>query len=448
MRSYRVDEIREYLEQGNAAGKPGEYRQRGLRCPAAVGRGMGGFSKTALLIPESIHIVVSPPACGRHGDFDILAAGLKGRFYRVRLSEKDIVSGRGPDTLYHQLDQFLEEAECPPRVITICTTCVDGISHTDYSYVGRKIEEKYGIRFGVIPMFPFLADSPKNHQDMLMEGVYGLMRPVPGEKKDRAVNLIGRVTEADRNTDFPKLLEKAGYEVRELHWCHTLEEYDRMGNACLNVVLSPKCMGAARMMERKYKIPYIEFFETFSPDQILKNYRKLEQALGLSLDVEQEYTNSKARAEELRKALQGHSVAVGESVDYNPVKFACEWCEEELPLSYCLVDKISPEDREFYRKLGELKPDLRVYLATDSQMMTFMDHPAHVDYTVGIESILFLKDSLVRKLRMREEPCDFRSFSHSVDELLQGIDRAGIAGQKEKTVFSRNWSIYTEEEHE
>ena len=200
MRSYRVDEIREYLEQGNAAGKPGEYRQRGLRCPAAVGRGMGGFSKTALLIPESIHIVVSPPACGRHGDFDILAAGLKGRFYRVRLSEKDIVSGRGPDTLYHQLDQFLEEAECPPRVITICTTCVDGISHTDYSYVGRKIEEKYGIRFGVIPMFPFLADSPKNHQDMLMEGVYGLMRPVPGEKKDRAVNLIGRVTEADRNT--------------------------------------------------------------------------------------------------------------------------------------------------------------------------------------------------------------------------------------------------------
>ena len=448
MKSYSISEVREYLEQDNPAEKSRAYRPRGLRCPAAVGRGMGGFSKTALLIPESIHVIVSPPACGRHGDFDILASGVKGRFYRIRLSEKDIVSGRGPDVLYQQLKQFLEEAECPPKVITICTTCVDGILHTDYSYVGRKLEEKYNVRFGIIPMFPFLADSLKNHQSMLMESIYGLMRPVPGKGKDKAVNLIGKITEAAPNTEFPELLQKSGYEVRELRWCHTLEQYDRMGNSCLNIVLSPKCIAAAKMMERKYRIPYIEFFETFSLDQIRKNYHDLEEALGISLDIGKEYEKSKARAEDLKDALQGYTVAVGESVDYNPIKFACEWCGEGLPLTYCLVDQISPEDKAYYMRLGKLKPDLRIYLATDSEMMGFLDSPEYADYVIGIESIMFLKDSTVRKLRITEEPYDFGNFDHAVDELLAGIGQEGVIRKNAQTVFSRDWSIYTEDEDE
>ena len=46
--------------------------------------------------------------------------------------------------------------------------------------------------------------------------VYGLIETDIEKPKKKLVNLLGKIDPADKETDFYKVLEEAGYEVREI----------------------------------------------------------------------------------------------------------------------------------------------------------------------------------------------------------------------------------------
>lgn len=68
---FRPDEICSYLTKSRPdKDAKAKFTREGFRCLGAGERGMGGLSRTAKYIPESIHILLSPVSCMRHCDFD------------------------------------------------------------------------------------------------------------------------------------------------------------------------------------------------------------------------------------------------------------------------------------------------------------------------------------------------------------------------------------------
>lgn len=444
MKKFNLDEICNYLENDQMTKKDQEaFAPQGLKCPLSGGRGMGGFAIRMLLIPESIQVMVSPPACGRHSDLDLMGAGIKDRFYRIRLSEKDIVSGTAAKMVVETVLQLVETLNPKPKAISLCSTCIDALLHTDYSVLGKKLEELYGIRLQLAPMLPFLADGRKTHFELLIESVYGAVKV--SERKRNVVNLIGKTDAASPDTDFYKVLQKAGYEVQEIHACKTLDDYDKLGEACLNVVLNKHTIPAAKMMEKKHGIPYIEFLECLNPETIRQNYERLGNALGCKLDYEEYYLQACEKVDLMRECLQDKTFASGAGIDYNPVKFACEWCQMGFPLKYFLVSQIKKEDMEYYRWMKENSPETYVYLVSDTSMVQFINTPDKVEYAAGIQYGLLQKMDQVSMLKMSEEPYDFMTLIQVMEQIEASLSTSEVkAGSAEPDIFARNWSTYKE----
>ena len=74
-----------------------------------------------------------------------------------------------------------------PKVITITVTCVDSLIHSDYTALKKWLKKQYGIRFGVVQMFPILADNAIKHTDMFVEMVYSLIEVNVNKPKKKLI---------------------------------------------------------------------------------------------------------------------------------------------------------------------------------------------------------------------------------------------------------------------
>lgn len=424
------------------------FTREGFRCLGAGERGMGGLSKTAKYIPESIHILLSPVSCMRHCDFDLMLNGYSEGYYSLCLTEQEIVGGLVVKVLRKKIEELLEQLNPRPKVITITTTCVDSLIRSDYTALKKWLKEEYNIRFGVVTMYPILAENKVKHTDLFVEMVYSLIETDVSKEKKKLINLLGRIENIDTNTDFYTVLEKAGYEVRDLRQCKTLEEYDEMGEACLNVVLSEFNLYTAKMMEKKYKIPYIFWNECMNPETIKRNYKELEQILNCKLDIKELYLQAKEKAEEVRKVSEGKTFAVGQRLDYWPPKAACDLVKMGLQVKYVFVDAIRKADMEYYEWLQEFSPKTRIYLAPDINMRKFIKNPEPVDVMIGTSASLLKHVEGLTDLKLSEEPYDFVTYIKVMEQMksqltpVDKVEEASVVASTEENIFARQWKRY------
>lgn len=407
-------------------------------------RPFGGFAYVPLRIPESIDVFVSPMGCARHCEADIVMSGVSDRFYRMPLKESELVTGDAERVLCQELDQLLAQMEpqSRPRVITVTITCIDALLATDYSRTERMLREKYGIRMAISKMFPLVRQNRKHNGDMLMEALYSVIR-CPKERRGRkAVNILGSSEKLSRDTDFFAILEKAGYQVRQIHECGTLEEYDELGEACLNVVINPHSVYAAKLLQRQLGIPYVEFLECFYLEEIRDNYKKLEEALGIKLDYEGYYQTAHSKLGAVLEKAKDKTWAVGGKVDYNPTKFMYDFTRTGFSVKYILAKRFQKTELKYYQWYRDNRPDLRIYPSFDMEMMYFFNQPEPADLMIGAEDYLFFMAPDMRPVDIGEEPFDFVTFIRALERIeacLAPKEAAAMQWGAEPSVFDRKW---------
>ena len=447
MKVYTLQEICEYLSSGKKDKKVQERFQReGFRCMGAGERGMGGLSRTAKFIPESIHIIVSPLACQRHCDFDLKMNGYTEGIYSLFLTEQEIVGGKVVNVLEKEIRRLLQILSPQPKVITITVTCIDGLIRSDYAGLEQMLMREYGIRFGVVEMFAIIADNKIKHTDKFPHMVYGRIQADPEKPKKKLINLIGKIDIPDVHTDFYTILAEAGYEVREIRQCRTLEEFDEMGEACLNIVLSEFNLYAAKMMEKKYNIPYFFWNQHMDFETIRSNYEELEKILGCKLNIDTYYQQAKEKAEMVKSLAAGKTFAMGQRIDYIPVKAACDLTAIGLNIKCVFVEKIDKADLKYYEWLKEYSPHTKIYLAPDISMRTYMQDPEQIDIAIG--GILALKNvQNLQTIVLPEEPYDFVTYCQVMDKMVEQLESKAVVAEsndtsKEVNIFTREWKVY------
>ncbi len=410
-----------------------------------LGRPFGGFAYVPLEIPESINIFLSPMGCARHCEADLALYGLEDRFYRMTLNESELINGDAEKVFCDEVDSMIGamKPEDRPKAVTATITCIDGLLCTDYSRTQQMLEEKYQIRFAIVRMFPLLRDNRRNNGDMLMEALYSLIRCPKERRKRRAVNLIGGSDPLKRDTDFFRLMEKAGYQVRQIRECRTIEEYDTLGEACLNVVINKHSVSAAEQMKKRLGIPYIKFFECFYLEEIHDNYKRLEEALGISLDLEPYYEKTKKKLGEVLYKAKDKTWAVGGKVDYDPSKFIYDFTRTGFQVKYIFANRFKKEEKKYYEWYRDHRPDLIVYPAFDMEMMNFYIKPEPADLLIGADGFLFFMEPGMKPVDIGEEPYDFETFYQAlcrIESYLEPSEEQQGFAAGEASVFERKWA--------
>lgn len=332
--------------------------------PGALGFGV---KRAALVIPQSVMLLVAPDCCGRNSTILSENEGYASRMFYLRMSESDLITGghlrlipqaikeickasnlaedsgqergysgedaKGQDNdktvSHHRMERGDRGQDCRIRVVVVCVTCADALLGTDVERVCRAAEEALSTLgddrcVRVVPsyMYALTREGKRPPMTAIRDTIYSLLERLP--VNSRAVNLLGFFSPLSPQSELFALLESMGIRtVRQVSLCRTLDEYMLMGEANFNIVLNGEAVYAAERLKERLGLPYIELVRLYDTERIAKQYRLFAAAVGAQAD-EKLLAECKARAEkkveELRELRGIHSEQV--TVDSCPTQVA------------------------------------------------------------------------------------------------------------------------------
>lgn len=178
--------------------------------------------------------------------------------YISGLSEMEAILGDDEKLIN---DTVLAAEDLKPKFIAVAGTPIPTMTGFDFGAVAALIEERTGIPafgFATTGMNPYVTGA-----SMALEAIARRFVDNSVTKtRDLSANILGltpldfTVNGSDRS--IGRFLEDAGYRVIS-RWAmgSTLEELTQAGRAHVNLVVSSTGLGAARMLQEQFGIPYV-----------------------------------------------------------------------------------------------------------------------------------------------------------------------------------------------
>ena len=386
-------------------------------------KGCGSIVDISLMLPESVIIFVAPPACARH--ITVYPWQRTGRVFFLEEEEKDIVTGAHLEVIEEAVRDVLDTVRPQPRLIMIGAYCIDRLMSSDIESLTRKLTKKYHTRIETIWMDPVIG---KTHpQQKLWYKVFSMLEESKDQDRLNMVNMIGRLRPVYADSEFYTLLHQAGIDtIRHIAQSKTLEEFQEMGRARLNIVGSSLGIQSAKRMEYKNGIPYIEAYPTFHPDVVHEMYQKLSQILGVRLDDDELYHKTKKRMEGLARKLEGKTIAVGESYAglMNSFQAAVELRKQGMHVKYVLCDGFLHSKEAEIEWLEEHAPDVQVVIMSHPSMVQVVDQPLDVDIAIGTHEDWFYRrpETLWITMERIQHDSDYASIHRFIDMVESGLE--------------------------
>jgi len=372
-----------------------------------------GVKRAALLMPESVMLLVSPGCCGRISAAAGNRDGYADKMYYLTMSETDLVTGRHLSKIAEACCEIAKTAKPAPKVIMVCITCVDALLGTDMDRVCRKAEEAAGIPVLPAYMYAITREGKNPPMVMIRETLYSLLKK--SAQDPESVNLLGNFAPLQDMNEFPVLLKQAGFShIRELSACRTQEEYQELAKAGLNIVLNPESRSAAEMMRNKLGIGYCELTRLYSLPKIRKQYALFGAALGVKLNDEAFYEE----AEQAVSRLKAHgtlSFAIGQMVNANPFELALALTGYGMKVPMIFAG-YTAEDFPFLRELSAVSPETRIYSSLDPSMIGFDRTAGDIDVTIGKDAGYYLPLSRNADFNSVRQPFGYRGLTDLMNE--------------------------------
>lgn len=384
------------------------------------GPGAAGFGvkRTAMLLPESVMLLVAPSCCGRHGTVTGSKDGFDDRMFYLKITERDLVTGK-------YLSRIPEAAELVarrnPKVIFLSMTCVDAILGTDLARIAAEVEERTGIRTVGSFMDPIAREGRRAPMVSVQAAIYGALEQA--DRDEKAVNIVGNFVPVNERSEIYGILKDKGYDtIRQISSCSTYEEYMKMAEADLNVVINPQAVAAAEMMKKELGIPYVHMKNAYGPDRIEEELLKL----GVSLYEEKEHLKKSLLA--FKEAHGSLSVGIGEAVNGSNMELALTFLEAGLDVRYVFKNILTDYDIEMMEKISNINPDVRIYSGVHPSMNGGGKYPAndrpdilHADITIGLDAGYLDQKSIAVCWSMENQDFGYSGMEALLDEMEEKI---------------------------
>ena len=396
-----------------------------------------GVKRAALLMPESVLLLVSPPCCGRNTTI-LSGPEYRDRMFYLNLDEKDLVTGRYLKTIPEAVRRILNESEKKPRVVLICMTCVDALLGTDLPRLCRKAEEEVpGVKVLPAYMYALTREGTKPPMALIRKTLYSLL--TRGKVDPHAVNLMGYFSHIADDSELYPMFRKAGLtRIFELARMKTLEEYEEMGRVNFNLVLDQESRFAADDLLSRLGIPYVEISRQYGISRIARQYELLGTAIGVSFDDVPYREKAQHSLDLFREKHPALSIAVGMMLNANPFELSLMLLEAGYSVP-CIFSAAQETDLPYIRAISAISPGTRIIMNTDASMPAFVPDFPGIDITLGKDASYYFPEAAHAAFCDEVQPFGYQG----LEALLAEMDTAILENEAGN---SRPVSLFQEPE--
>lgn len=419
-----------------------------------------GIVRTALLVPESVLLFVSPHSCGRHASVSSILTGTRARVYYLDVTENDIVFGGHVERIGQAVEHILATRVPRPPAFFICATCIDDLLGTDYDALIRDLSVQHGLPFALCRMNPISLNSSVPPSLGIQRSIHSFLLREPGEhlrepehgrarkgyaredhafggrarkngtpegrtsksrRQNDSLNLIGHVTPIQPDSEFFTLMARAGFErVRQLSACTTFAEYLKMRDSGYNLLIKPLGRIACEDMEKGLGIPWHTQLLHYHPEAIRRSYEDLRVFLEKPIPYLPCYEQCRAELRDRGHRLKGLTVGVGANVNGSPFEIALTLAQGGLRIAFIVCAAIANGEWEYLEQLKALCGDIPVYTNFHPSMAMIDRIPQKADVAIGFDAAHICPSS---KLFVLDNDVQFYGFA-AATALFAGVEDA------------------------
>lgn len=288
-------------------------------CYCSAAFGSWGIVRLGTLVPESHMLFVCPYACGRHNSIGAIRHGYRDRISYLFVDSQDISLGTIEEDLFQAVDRILRELEHCPKVFLIYFSCVLYMIGFDWDAALDELSMRYpDVTFRPCMMNPIAADK-KPPVPAMLKTLCSLWDNSGSKTKN--VNLLGCYSPLNTMSELPQILQDCGMGgLRHFLDSECFSEYLSMGQSCLNLVVRPEGLLAAKAWSDT--IPYLLLPVSYDLETVDAQYEALFHQLGIHADILAYRKKAEAAVAAARRIIGERPIAVDSSAVCTPFALA------------------------------------------------------------------------------------------------------------------------------
>lgn len=265
-------------------------------------RGTWNIVHTGMQIPETHQIFICASGCLRGVVLTAAEMGLMGRFSSIELHENDLTGRDNEMLIIEGVADILARLPQKPRAVLLYPACVHHFLGCNLRYVYKELRRRFpDIAFAECFMDPIRQTRHLTPEERLRRALGRLLpEHLP---KERQVSIFGSNRKTSPASDFIQLLQKNGWQVRDMANCASYDEFLQLGSSRLNLCINPFSLPAVHDMKKRLQQDFLYLPQVWSMQEITALLAELAQKIGAG---PQDFTALQARADE---ALKKHRLS-------------------------------------------------------------------------------------------------------------------------------------------
>ncbi|MBO5560632.1 MAG: hypothetical protein J6A07_03145 [Firmicutes bacterium] len=362
----------------------GDFFKSGLEYNAPV-RGGWNIVHTGMLIPETDQIFVCAQGCLRGVILTAAEMNAHERMSWVSVEENDMFDGTLESDITDGVSEILAKKAKDgkkPAAVLLYLSCIHMFAGCDFDAVLNELRTKFpDIDFTDCYMTPTMRTTISPDVKMRIQ-LYSLLKPVELNKK--SVSILGNDIAPDETSEFFKLIRKNGFEIKDIHFCKTYEQYQKMAESAFNITTRPAGKAGGEALSQRTGARHLYLPAAFDFDEIEQNYKTLCSALEISLP---DFSDNRKRAE---NALENAKNIIGDTpmvIDFLAVarqfQLSKLLLEYGFNVKYIVADTLNFEEEKELEFLAKNYPDIEIYSSVNVNMLHLADEKHEKVLSIG-----------------------------------------------------------------
>lgn len=301
------------------------------------------------LMPESHALFAAPEGCTRIVMISAAAKGMTGRFSAVAVTNADVIGGGVEEKIERAAEAVIRRYA--PRALFVATSCIADFIGADRSIYLDALRQAHPETLILDARMDPINRKSGMPPIVRMQKLFGDAFERAGT--DRAVNVLGSFTPPEEGQELLSHMRAHGYEIRHIYRCDAFDQLRRMGSSALNLVVHPSALPAARDLQARLAMPWVDLTAISDEESLLSAYDAACRTLNLPpVNVKDAKLRCMDALNALKAALNGRALRIDDGYARRCDLLAGFLAKNGLPVETLFASGLSDETRAALAELG------------------------------------------------------------------------------------------------
>lgn len=335
---------------------------------SSAARGPWNIAHTGMLIPEAHEIFVCAQGCLRGVVLTAAEMGHIDRFSNIFVQEDAVLNGDMENLIIDGVADILAKLRYTPRAILLYTSCVHHFINCDLDYVYRTLRQNFPhIDFIDCYMNPIMRNSGMTPEELMAQKMYSLWHA--RELNEKNINLIANNIPTDKSCELYALAQENGFNLREIHDCHTYDEYQAMADGKLNIVFRRAALPGAEYFKETYDQDYLYLPCSYNYDEMLALLQTFADYLKITLPDYSHYRDLIAqKLAELKTLIGDTPIMLDYTVSAKYLSLARLLLENGFNVTRIYTDSFNEDNEQDFYFIKEHFPHVEINATLNFKM--------------------------------------------------------------------------------